>query len=325
MAEPPSETPRYGIGAVAKMTGLSTHILRIWERRYQAVVAERAANGRRVFSPADVEKLGLLKALTDRGAAISSIANLSLGELRERAEEMDDIQARPWRTPPRLAILGAFLPSLLDTEVAERHGLDIVACGADPTRFEAQVKRLAPDTLVLEHTVLDPAALERTQGLLGRSGARLAVIVYGFARQSDEASARELGHVLVRSPVNADQLAAAVVAAMRDGERRPVHGRPTARSASPPAVETATPPRFTPEQLLRLSRDTGSGIDCECPRHLSLLIQTLSGFEDYSQACEDRAAEDAALHARLYRQTAAARALMEAALEDVIAHDNIRL
>jgi hypothetical protein len=59
----------YGIGAVAKLTGLTDHAIRVWERRYSAVVARRAANGRRVYGPADVEKLRLLKSLTDRAGA----------------------------------------------------------------------------------------------------------------------------------------------------------------------------------------------------------------------------------------------------------------
>lgn len=77
---------RYGIGAVAKLTGLSDHTIRVWERRYDAVVAARAANGRRVYDVADVEKLSLLKTLTDRGLAIGQIAGDSLEALRERVQ-----------------------------------------------------------------------------------------------------------------------------------------------------------------------------------------------------------------------------------------------
>ena len=34
----------YGIGAVAKATGLTDHTIRVWERRYAAVVAQRAVD-----------------------------------------------------------------------------------------------------------------------------------------------------------------------------------------------------------------------------------------------------------------------------------------
>ncbi|HKL63895.1 MAG TPA: MerR family transcriptional regulator, partial [Woeseiaceae bacterium] len=72
----------YAIGAVSRLTGISTHTLRIWERRYGAVVAERTDSGRRIYSRRDVEKLGLLKILVDRGFSIGQIANLDLEELR---------------------------------------------------------------------------------------------------------------------------------------------------------------------------------------------------------------------------------------------------
>ena len=87
-----SETT-YSIGAVADLTGLSVHTIRIWERRYGAVVAHRSPNGRRVYAPADVEKLRLLKELTDRSLPISSIASLSLEGLRERTADLEKLRA----------------------------------------------------------------------------------------------------------------------------------------------------------------------------------------------------------------------------------------
>ena len=77
-----TRTPKdgYAIGAVARITGLTDHTIRVWERRYKAVVARRSETGRRIYTAANVEKLGLLKQLTDKGIAISKIAtkNLSL-------------------------------------------------------------------------------------------------------------------------------------------------------------------------------------------------------------------------------------------------------
>ena len=80
MAEKKSHEELYGIGAVAKLTGLTDHTIRVWERRYGAVVARRAANRRREYTETDVEKLRLLKRLTDEGIAISQIANLTPGK-----------------------------------------------------------------------------------------------------------------------------------------------------------------------------------------------------------------------------------------------------
>lgn len=73
---------RYQIGTVARVTGLSTHTIRVWERRYAVVEPARTPGGSRVYSDADVTKLRLLKRLTDDGHSIGRIAHLSETELR---------------------------------------------------------------------------------------------------------------------------------------------------------------------------------------------------------------------------------------------------
>lgn len=73
---------KYQIGTVARVTGLSTHTLRVWERRYGLVTPARTPGGSRVYSDADVTKLRLLKRLTDEGHSIGRIAHLSVDDLR---------------------------------------------------------------------------------------------------------------------------------------------------------------------------------------------------------------------------------------------------
>ncbi|HEY3500074.1 MAG TPA: MerR family transcriptional regulator [Polyangiaceae bacterium] len=68
--------PRYRIGAVARLSGVSTHLIRIWERRYDALEPDRSGGGARLYSQADLERLRLLKLATDRGHAIGQIARL---------------------------------------------------------------------------------------------------------------------------------------------------------------------------------------------------------------------------------------------------------
>ena len=58
----------YGIGAVAKLTGLSDHTIRVWERRYEAVVAGRSDSGRRVYrTPLSVRSFRSLSFSTSAG------------------------------------------------------------------------------------------------------------------------------------------------------------------------------------------------------------------------------------------------------------------
>lgn len=72
----------YPIKAVSKITGLSIHVIRAWEKRYNVVEPNRTDTNRRLYSASDVEKLKLLSKATDGGYSIGTIANLSIEELK---------------------------------------------------------------------------------------------------------------------------------------------------------------------------------------------------------------------------------------------------
>jgi len=69
--------PRHPIGVVAERTGLSTHVLRVWERRYGVVRPCRSEAGQRLYSDADLERLNLLRRAVGFGRSIGRIALLS--------------------------------------------------------------------------------------------------------------------------------------------------------------------------------------------------------------------------------------------------------
>lgn len=76
---------RHPINYVAKRSGLTTHAIRVWERRYKAVTPVRTGKNRRLYSDADIERLRLLKVITSAGHSIGHIATLSEPELRTLA------------------------------------------------------------------------------------------------------------------------------------------------------------------------------------------------------------------------------------------------
>ena len=86
---PEHESPRHPIAVVAERTGLSQDVLRVWERRYRAVEPTRTAEGRRVYSDADIARLRLLHAATNAGRSISQVARLS-GEALARIVDEDN-------------------------------------------------------------------------------------------------------------------------------------------------------------------------------------------------------------------------------------------
>jgi len=68
---------------VSTRTGLSKDVIRIWERRYQAISPQRTETGRRLYADTDITRLLKLKMAMARGWRIGEIAQLSDSELEE--------------------------------------------------------------------------------------------------------------------------------------------------------------------------------------------------------------------------------------------------
>jgi DNA-binding transcriptional MerR regulator len=318
MTSKSSDKELYGIGAVAKLTGLTDHTIRVWERRYDAVVARRAPNGRRVYTPSDVEKLGLLKRLTSQGLSIGQIAGDSIEQLRERAESMSAIVTAPVPDRIRIGVLGDFMPDRVRTSRKEIGPLEVVIAESSPDRFIADLNRNQLDVIVLESPVLDHEVTDRLAEYMQQANAPRGVIVYSFGRVRDIDHARDAHIVAVRAPVGIEELRSAVMRAYTPAAPR--SEQQTGPSDSSQADWDFAGPiaarRFSNQQLINLAQ-ASTAIDCECPHHLAQLVGDLTAFEVYSANCANRDEEDAALHRYLHQTTAQARALIEVALQRV--------
>jgi DNA-binding transcriptional MerR regulator/methylmalonyl-CoA mutase cobalamin-binding subunit len=83
------EEPRHPINFVAHRTGLSTHVIRVWERRYCAIQPQRTDTNRRLYSDADVDRLKLLNQVKAQGQSIRLIAQLPNQELKKMLTQVD--------------------------------------------------------------------------------------------------------------------------------------------------------------------------------------------------------------------------------------------
>jgi len=81
-----SATPRHAVRITALRTGLTPHVLRAWERRYKVVVPGRSEGGQRLYSDLDVQRLILLRRLTERGHSIARLAGVSQEDLERTGE-----------------------------------------------------------------------------------------------------------------------------------------------------------------------------------------------------------------------------------------------
>jgi len=97
------------IHRVAKLTGLSKDVIRVWERRFDLLQPTRGANRYRQYSDEDVALLRYLKEQLDAGGSIGELSKLGREELLGRARA----------SAPRLSFIertfGRLLQELLST------------------------------------------------------------------------------------------------------------------------------------------------------------------------------------------------------------------
>jgi DNA-binding transcriptional MerR regulator len=308
------DAAKYRIGAVCRLTGLSQHVLRVWEKRYQVVTPERSESQRRLYRESDINRLTLLKALVDRGQAIGSIADLDSAELEHRLQQSAGApRLISASEKPRLALFGesfaAYREACTTSEI-------FALCGhfGDITDFSPQKPSTRLDVAVIEWPSLHPdSGIEATR-LANRLNARHLILVYDYAPRAALQRLQSDRITALRSPLDIAALEAVV--AWR-------FGFIPSQEASFANIGGVIPSReFNDRQLAYLATQSPA-IACECPMHLAQLITSLVRFENYSAECESRSSEDAALHSYLHNTTSHARHMMERALARVVELENL--
>ncbi len=304
-------------GTAARLAGLPVTTLRVWERRYGVVAAPKTPTGQRLYSTLDVQRLALLKQLSDRGHAIGTIASLGLPELQGLAE------AAPARSTAAAAV-----PGLHVVVVGRSAAQKLQAVGARPrdiyddlAHAEADLAaRLAagtatpasgPDVLLVHLPSLHPALAERALSLAKQLRAATLLVLYAFGAEAVAESLRAAGTIVRREPCTGRDLARLLATVARGPA--PSLGLPTASLR-----------RYTDEQLASLAEQP-SNVLCECPRHLAEIVTQLAHFEQYSAECDSRSPADSALHRHLGSLAGAARAMFEQALDRVVTEEGLQV
>jgi MerR family transcriptional regulator, light-induced transcriptional regulator len=178
------------IRVVARITGLTAHVIRVWEKRYGAVSPWRTPTNRRLYSEADVERLQLLRQATLTGRSIGQIANLPTEMLKTL---MADETAGTAPPPPLPRPSGDVAP----TSILERCLAAIAAFDAellDVTLTQAAVTLSQP---ILTEQVIVPMLYKI--GDLRRLG-ELRVAHEHLASAVVRSSLGNLGRSFVHSP-----------------------------------------------------------------------------------------------------------------------------
>ncbi len=76
------ESHRYRIKTAGQLTGLSTHVIRKWEERYQLLHPVRGTNRYRLYSEDDIQLLMYIRWQIENGQTIGQLAHLGLSHLQ---------------------------------------------------------------------------------------------------------------------------------------------------------------------------------------------------------------------------------------------------
>ena len=307
--------PLYGIGTVARLTGLKSDTLRVWERRYGLGASYKSPTGRRQYTQSDLDHLQLVAALVAHGVRIGEIAasdRKTLEILLEKEFAFQTGKAKP--IPPaksRVVFLGPDLCHWLDAHQGCISGVSALLARMS---VEQAVQELyaddTADLLVAHCPSLTLQHIRGVEALAERLSVRRTIVLYQFANQQWLSELERMGHTALQYPVEPSRLAFEI--GRTQIERETEEGMGNLSELMP-----AKPRMFSDAELRAASREK-IVIDCECPRHLSDLIRSLNEFESYSSACSVDNWKDAAIHASIYAYTCQARHLMEKALQSAM-------
>lgn len=305
----------FRIGAVSRMTGVPTGTLRTWEQRHGALWPQQQSSGRhRLYGPEQVERARLLKHLVSSGDSIGVIAQLRTENLRSRARALQaspSFHSYPQAAPrPTLCVLHRGLAVQLQSDEAIARFEPRATTGSlEELLTYAESENLKVDVLVADLELLSPQPLENLAALEKQLQPKAIVVSYHFARSADLRPLAQRGVSLLRLPMETARL---------------VHFIDSLVSAPESASTAAAAPRFTAEQLAELT-NSAPQLACECPVHLSSILEALMAFERYSVSCIDTSPSDASVHQALARGTALARIRMEDMLEMVLAYEGLEV
>ncbi len=330
--------------AVARMTLMPVATLRVWEQRYQAVRPATTASGHRLYDLADVQRILLLRQLTQQGHAISSLAPLQTEQLQALVGQHVGIAQAipPGRRKTagalRLVVVGRALAERLRRPAVTQQAGQLIEVGAEfatladavqAARAASRGRKGRVDALIWESPGLSPSAPPELEAARDAWAASQVAVVYRFAGAAARKVLADTGALLFHDRADDAGLVAALasLASRLARQREPANppGHQASSGGSSSRLATSAAPRRFDDAVLTAIAALPSTSACECPRHVAELLMQIANFESYSADCASRHQADAELHAHLHQVAGIARQLFESAIEAVARHEGLSL
>ena len=307
---------------MSKAAGIPVSTLRIWETRYGAFSPVKTAGKQRLYEEQDVSKALLLKQLSHAGHAISAIAPLELLSLRRLGNQSHPTlnQGALTGQAVSLAVVGLNLANRLESPLfalsLKQNRIQVSDVWVDlPTASKAELLN-PPQVLLCKVNSLSASVHADIQALVHKHQFAQTIVIYHFAPESVVRAMKLTGLIVRREPLSDNELAELLQSVLFvDQARAQEFGTTGAVIASR---------KYSDATLSRVA-SISTQVLCECPKHVAELISQLASFEEYSQECLNKNADDAHLHAYLRSISGTARSLFENALEKIAQHEGIDL
>ena len=356
--------PTFRSAAVARMARMPVSTLRIWEQRNQAVGPTTAPSGHRLYSATDVQRIVMLRQLTERGHAIGSLVGLDIEQLEAVALTHDQHTAQPKAelrqssVSMRVVVVGQAMARRLQRH-AVTHKLarplqvmgvfdsldEAVQAAKGATRVNSanDSNAVTIDVLLWQSSGLQDNALHALKAAQNAWRARGVAVAYRFASSAARDALMSAGFFVAREPADDEALGAWLTTleaalfvdadandqdyAASSAKVRPwsADWQDMAQDMTLNMTKSAVPARLFDDATLTEFANLPSTIACECPSHLAELLIQISSFETYSADCIDRNHVDAQLHAYLHQVAGTARTLFETALKRVAVAEGLVL
>ncbi len=331
--------PSYRSGAVARMAGMPVATLRIWQQRYQAVQPITSASGQRLYSAADVERVSVLRRLTEKGYAIGLLAALETRQLLEMmhvsklTRSSIDVEMQSKQTTISIVVIGKALARRLKRKKFQTlNGLTLKWVGsfdslAESTQAAQGSTGHKVDFLIMHVASLQPGAQQELRVAQEAWQANSTAVVYGYSNTAARAEFVNSDTPLLQDPIDDEsifQWVSELVITSSNKDKRHTISKLDNQNIDELTEREVSAPRFTDDALTAFAA-MSSTIACECPSHLAKLLMQISHFETYSSDCNNRNAVDAKLHAYLHEISGVARMLFETALEHVALAEGLPL
>ncbi|WP_158657725.1 MerR family transcriptional regulator [Agarilytica rhodophyticola] len=320
-----SSSGNLSIGTVSKLTGISVHTLRAWEKRHSVVSVVRSTTGRRLYHPDDVYRLRLLKRLTVSGHSIGNIAPLN----DEQLEKMFDLEDKSENHVAKVESVQAVdvcmygerpLGSLNLKNTLEQ-SINIRLETSEIGELRETLSGKKRYSVVMIFDTVQKSQLKMLRQLKDSEPNHRYFLVFSFAQREMIDELNAMGFFLLRAPISYDHLFERVLERYRSDRQSGVKS-----SAVEKSVEEIPPHKYTRRQLEKLSQTQASSVnDCEYTNQIAELIRALTVFESHCQHCEAVNTQDSRLHNDVYKLTAQARDLMERSMSLVLKSENINL